>query len=161
MAISPSPAFALVEVATIRIPCTGLLFDWLHPAHFPTIIAALEAWADVPEVANAILKFTAEFVLNKTQRLTFDSSSPNGILLFRQVSKVWMKTMGPLLAGAVLCQSRMRSRWVNCKGLHPQQMQRSKVESHGLSVKQPLPDAVSRIHQRRPSSPSPLVVRCW
>jgi hypothetical protein len=30
----------------------------------------------------------AEFVLNKTQRLTFDPSSPNGILLFREVSKV-------------------------------------------------------------------------
>ena len=28
----------------------GLLFDWLHPAHFATIVAALEAWADVPEV---------------------------------------------------------------------------------------------------------------
>jgi len=66
----------------------GLLFDWLHPAHFPTIIAALEAWADVPEVSTSVLKFMAEFVLNKTQRLTFDSSSPNGILLFRQVSKV-------------------------------------------------------------------------
>ena len=30
----------------------------------------------------------AEFVLNKAQRLTFDSSSPNGILLFREVSKL-------------------------------------------------------------------------
>lgn len=30
----------------------------------------------------------AEFVLNKAQRLTFDTSSPNGILLFREVSKV-------------------------------------------------------------------------
>lgn len=34
-----------------------------------------------------MLKFMAEFVMNKTQRLTFDSSSPNGILLFREVSK--------------------------------------------------------------------------
>ena len=40
------------------------------------------------QVSTAVLKFMAEFVLNKTQRLTFDSSSPNGILLFRQVSKV-------------------------------------------------------------------------
>jgi exportin-7 len=38
-------------------------------------------------VTTALLKFIAEFVLNKTQRLTFDSSSPNGILLFREVSK--------------------------------------------------------------------------
>ena len=30
----------------------------------------------------------AEFVLNKSQRLTFDSSSPNGILLFREISKL-------------------------------------------------------------------------
>lgn len=35
-----------------------------------------------------MLKFMAEFAMNKTQRLTFDSSSPNGILLFREVSKV-------------------------------------------------------------------------
>lgn len=39
-------------------------------------------------MTTALLKFVAEFVLNKTQRLTFDSSSPNGILLFREVSKV-------------------------------------------------------------------------
>ena len=44
--------------------------------------------ADTPEVTTALLKFMAEFVLNKTQRLTFDSSSPNGILLFREVSRV-------------------------------------------------------------------------
>ena len=30
----------------------------------------------------------AEFVLNKAQRLTFDSSSPNDILLFQEVSKL-------------------------------------------------------------------------
>ncbi|KAF2600670.1 hypothetical protein F2Q68_00007109 [Brassica cretica] len=31
----------------------------------------------------------AEFVHNKTQRLTFDSSSPNGILLFRELTKAY------------------------------------------------------------------------
>ncbi len=67
----------------------GLLFDWLYPAHMPTLLCCLEAWADCPEVTTAALKFMAEFVLNKTQRLTFDASSPNGILLFREVSKVW------------------------------------------------------------------------
>ncbi|KAF2323697.1 hypothetical protein GH714_036637 [Hevea brasiliensis] len=44
--------------------------------------------ADTPEVTTPMLKFMAEFVLNKAQRLTFDSSSPNGILLFREVSKL-------------------------------------------------------------------------
>jgi hypothetical protein len=37
----------------ISVPMhAGLLFDWLHPAHFATIVAALEAWADVPEVST-------------------------------------------------------------------------------------------------------------
>jgi hypothetical protein len=39
-------------------------------------------------VTAPLLKFVAEFCFNKSQRLTFDSSSPNGILLFREVSKV-------------------------------------------------------------------------
>ena len=64
------------------------MFDWLYPAHFPSILASLEAWADSPEVATPILKFMAEFVMNKTQRLAFDASSASGILLFREVSKV-------------------------------------------------------------------------
>lgn len=65
----------------------GMVFEWLYPTHFPTICTCMETWADTPEVANTILKFLAEFVHNKTQRLTFDSSSANGILLFREVSK--------------------------------------------------------------------------
>lgn len=40
------------------------------------------------QVTTPLLKFMAEFVQNKAQRLTFDSSSPNGILLFREVSKL-------------------------------------------------------------------------
>ena len=66
----------------------GLVFDWLYPAHFTTILACLGAWADTPEVSTPILKFVAEFVMNKTQRLAFDASSASGILLFREVSKV-------------------------------------------------------------------------
>ncbi|KAK9818400.1 hypothetical protein WJX72_012091 [[Myrmecia] bisecta] len=77
-----------ITMATNSRRTYGLLFDWLYPAHFPTLRICLEAWADAPEVTTAMLKFMAEFVMNKTQRLTFDSSSPNGILLFREVSKV-------------------------------------------------------------------------
>ena len=35
----------------------GMLFDWLYPAHFPTILTCLEAWADTPDVTTALLKF--------------------------------------------------------------------------------------------------------
>jgi hypothetical protein len=43
---------------------------------------------DSPDVGTALLKFLQEFVQNKAQRLVFDQSSPNGILLFRETSKV-------------------------------------------------------------------------
>ncbi|KAI3697628.1 hypothetical protein L6452_30723 [Arctium lappa] len=43
---------------------------------------------NIAAVTTPLLKFMAEFVLNKAQRLTFDSSSPNGILLFQEVSKL-------------------------------------------------------------------------
>lgn len=66
------------------------MFDWLYPQYFPVMLKCLEAWADVPEVTTPMLKFMAEFVFNKNTRLTFDASSPNGILLFREVSKVLM-----------------------------------------------------------------------
>ncbi|EXB44290.1 hypothetical protein L484_012209 [Morus notabilis] len=46
------------------------------------------AMATNRQVTTPLLKFMSEFVLNKAQRLTFDSSSPNGILLFREVSKL-------------------------------------------------------------------------
>ncbi|KAJ0266295.1 ARM repeat superfamily protein [Hirschfeldia incana] len=66
----------------------GLLFDWLYPTHMPLLLRGISNWFDTPEVTTPLLKFMAEFVHNKTQRVTFDPSSPNGILLFREVSKL-------------------------------------------------------------------------
>jgi len=40
------------------------------------------------QVTTPLLKLVAELVLNKSQRLNFEYSSPNGILLFREVSKL-------------------------------------------------------------------------
>eukprot|EP00271_Cylindrocystis_brebissonii_P005659 TRINITY_DN17835_c0_g2_i1.p1 TRINITY_DN17835_c0_g2~~TRINITY_DN17835_c0_g2_i1.p1 ORF type:complete len:1060 (+),score=142.88 TRINITY_DN17835_c0_g2_i1:716-3895(+) len=77
-----------IAMATNSRRTYGLLFDWLYPAHTPLLLRAVEHWSDAPEVTTPLLKFMAEFVVNKTQRLTFDSSSPNGILLFREVSKL-------------------------------------------------------------------------
>ncbi|RQO84374.1 hypothetical protein POPTR_001G036100v4 [Populus trichocarpa] len=77
-----------IAMATNSRRTYGLLFDWLYPAHMPLLLKGISHWTDTPEVTTPLLKFMAEFVLNKAQRLTFDSSSPNGILLFREVSKV-------------------------------------------------------------------------
>ncbi|XP_073223202.1 uncharacterized protein [Cicer arietinum] len=77
-----------IAMATNSRRTYGFLFDWLYPAHMPILLKGLAHYAEVPEVTTALLKFVAELVLNKSQRLTFDSSSPNGILLFREVSKL-------------------------------------------------------------------------
>ncbi|KAI8562570.1 hypothetical protein RHMOL_Rhmol03G0045300 [Rhododendron molle] len=77
-----------IAMATNSRRTYGFLFDWLYPAHTPLLLKAITHWTDTPEVTIPLLKFVAEFVLNKSQRLTFDSSSPNGILLFREVSKL-------------------------------------------------------------------------
>ncbi|XP_071721383.1 uncharacterized protein [Rutidosis leptorrhynchoides] len=77
-----------ITMATNSPKTYGLLFDWLYPSHMPILLKGISRWADTPQVTTPLLKFMAEFVLNKAQRLTFDSSSPNGILLFREVSKL-------------------------------------------------------------------------
>lgn len=77
-----------ITMATNSRRTYGFLFDWLYPARMPLLLKAITHWTDTPEVTTPLLKFMAEFVLNKSQRLTFDSSSPNGILLFREVSKL-------------------------------------------------------------------------
>ncbi|PHT59648.1 hypothetical protein CQW23_02011 [Capsicum baccatum] len=77
-----------IAMATSSRRTYGFLFDWLYPAHIPLLLKAITIWADTPEVTTPLLKFVAEFVLNKSQRLNFETSSPNGILLFREVSKL-------------------------------------------------------------------------
>ncbi|XP_019186899.1 PREDICTED: exportin-7-like isoform X2 [Ipomoea nil] len=77
-----------IAMATSSRRTYGFLFDWLYPARMPLILKATTVWADVSEVTTPILKFIAEFVLNKSQRLNFETSSANGILLFREVSKL-------------------------------------------------------------------------
>ncbi|XP_047307170.1 exportin-7-A-like isoform X3 [Impatiens glandulifera] len=77
-----------IAMATNSRRTYTFLFDWIYPARMPLLLRAVTHWNDTPEVTTPLLKFTAEFVLNKSQRLTFDSSSPSGILLFREVSKL-------------------------------------------------------------------------
>lgn len=64
------------------------LFDWLFPRYLPLFTKALEFWYNEPFVTTPILKLMAELVQNRSQRLTFEISSPNGILLFREASRL-------------------------------------------------------------------------
>eukprot|EP00002_Diphylleia_rotans_P028516 TRINITY_DN5761_c0_g1_i2.p1 TRINITY_DN5761_c0_g1~~TRINITY_DN5761_c0_g1_i2.p1 ORF type:complete len:1042 (-),score=181.91 TRINITY_DN5761_c0_g1_i2:22-3147(-) len=75
-----------------------LLFEWLYPTYMPIFTRTAEAWFDAPKVTTALLKFLSDFVYNKSQRLVFDSSSPNGILLFREISNVLVCYGTPVLS---------------------------------------------------------------
>lgn len=68
----------------------ALFFEWLYPQYTPVLLKICEVFSEagVPEVTTVLLKFYAEFVHNKSQRIVFDSSSPNGILLFREASRI-------------------------------------------------------------------------
>ncbi|KAJ4450732.1 hypothetical protein ANN_02162 [Periplaneta americana] len=70
-----------------------MLFDWMYPSlHYPNytpiLLHAVDLWYHDPQVTTPVLKLFAELVQNRSQRLQFDVSSPNGILLFREASKV-------------------------------------------------------------------------
>ncbi len=81
--------------ATVSGPTYNMFFDWLYESKAPngarfsdTLVRIADVFFDMPEVTSPLLKFVAEFVLNKSSRVAFDSSSPNGILLFRLASEV-------------------------------------------------------------------------
>lgn len=48
----------------------------------------MQLWFREPQVTTPVLKLFTELVQNRSQRLLFDVSSPNGILLFREASKI-------------------------------------------------------------------------
>lgn len=64
------------------------LISYSYPAYTPILHRAIELWYHDPAVTTPVLKLFAEIVVNRSQRLQFDVSSPNGILLFREASKI-------------------------------------------------------------------------
>ena len=66
----------------------GMLFDILEPRHLPLLSKVADLWYDQPDVMISLLRFMHEFCHNKANRVNFDQSSPNGILLFRCTSDV-------------------------------------------------------------------------
>ncbi|XP_054917475.1 exportin-7-B isoform X1 [Dermacentor andersoni] len=101
-----------------------MLFEWIYPAYFPILHRALELWYHDPSVSTPVLKLVAELVQNRSQRLHFDVSSPNGILLFRETSRTMVLygtcilTLGQIpkdqvyklkLKGIAICFSMLKS----------------------------------------------------
>ena len=62
------------------------LFEWLHPQLSPVIPRLAEAYADTePLLAKLVMKLVGEMCNNRAARIRFDTSSPNGILLFKDI----------------------------------------------------------------------------
>jgi len=75
-------------------------FDWLYPDYLPMFVRAAEIWWNDAAVTTPLLKFVAELAHNKCQRIVFDCSSPNGILLFREASRLLVTYGQHILTGA-------------------------------------------------------------
>ncbi|KAJ2576813.1 hypothetical protein GGH95_003598, partial [Coemansia sp. RSA 1836] len=68
----------------------ALFFDWVRAAQRMQLVQRCVEMRGDARVQIAALKFMAEFVFNRTQRLNFDVASPNGILIFREASRaIW------------------------------------------------------------------------
>lgn len=66
----------------------GMMFDIIEPRHTSLLTKVADLWHDQPDVMISLLRFVHEFCHNKANRVNFDQSSPNGILLFRTTSDV-------------------------------------------------------------------------
>ena len=66
----------------------SMLFEILNPQHLPLFAKVADAWHDQSDVIISLLRFMQEFCHNKANRVNFDQSSANGILLFRATSDV-------------------------------------------------------------------------
>lgn len=70
-----------------------MFFDWMYPRNFRVFLRLFETWWDTPQTVIPMLRFISDFVDQKSQRIVFPSSSPNGIILFKETSKV-LETYG-------------------------------------------------------------------
>merc|ERR1712012_609926 len=83
-----------------------MLFDWIYPAYTPVLQRAVEIWYQDPQVTTPVLELFAELVQNRSQRLQFDVSSPNGILLFREASNI-ICSYGSRILGVTVSKDQM------------------------------------------------------
>ncbi|KAJ1944041.1 hypothetical protein GGF37_002377, partial [Kickxella alabastrina] len=66
-----------------------MFFEWISAGRMRLVHRSLQVSGD-SRVQVAALKFMSEFVYNRTQRLNFEVTSPNGILIFREASAaIW------------------------------------------------------------------------
>ena len=67
--------------------CYQLFFNWFFPDFINLTIDCLNRWYHDPNVSIPILKLLIEIGTPRSQRLTPDITSPNGFLLFKELSR--------------------------------------------------------------------------
>ncbi|KAJ2463353.1 hypothetical protein EV174_006968, partial [Coemansia sp. RSA 2320] len=77
----------------------ALFFAWLGAAHRMDVVHRAVVARDA-RVQVAALKFLAEFVYNRTQRLSFDVAAATGVLMFRDASRALWAYGSAVLAAA-------------------------------------------------------------
>lgn len=85
----------LHDAATWPLQVYTLFFEWLvedprnpDACKITLFSKAIDQWWDDHTVTTPILKFLCEFCHNRSSRIHFEASSPNGIVLFREACKV-------------------------------------------------------------------------
>lgn len=64
-----------------------LFFEWLYPKYTQLMQRVLDMLYHDKDIAKAVLSFASELTQNRSQRLHSDVMVPNGVLLFREISK--------------------------------------------------------------------------
>eukprot|EP00667_Euglena_gracilis_P000992 EG_transcript_991 len=65
-----------------------LLFEWLSPAHLDLLQRCAQVYVQDNDVILPLLKVFADLVHNRSQRISFEPNSPNGILLFKKAAEL-------------------------------------------------------------------------
>ena len=66
----------------------NIFFDWLYPKYFaPIIEGTLNAFHADDEVVLVTFKFLTELVMNRGNRVRFDTWNINGLIVFKETAK--------------------------------------------------------------------------
>lgn len=66
----------------------NLFFDWFYPQYLAAIIErTLNAFYQDDDVVIVVLKFLTELVLNRNNRVRFDTWNINGLVVFKETAK--------------------------------------------------------------------------
>uniref|UniRef100_A0A669PS72 RAN binding protein 17 n=1 Tax=Phasianus colchicus TaxID=9054 RepID=A0A669PS72_PHACC len=131
-----------------------MLFDWIYPTYISVLQKAIELWCQEPACATPILKLMAEFMQNRSRRLNFDGSSPNGILLFREASEMICTHIGFNACFVVLELVQMSIFIINIYYFHFQQYRKLSQSYY------PLLECLTQDHMDFITSLEPHVLVC-